>query len=116
MDVPLKTFEQKEAYRRWRRRQMGLPLAELVKEPNCGLHCIGTAYEFSCGCSSCSKSYWQDGEIDRRLTATDIQFLKDSWNKKTGWLRGDGCVLPRRIRPEECLRVICDRIEALRNG
>lgn len=116
MDVELKTFEQKQAYRRWRQEQMSLPLAELVKRPNCGLHCVGTDYEFSCGCTSCSRSLWQDGEIEKRLTPQDIKFLDDNWDEQRGWLRDGGCILPRRMRPEECLRIICDRIEALRNS
>lgn len=127
MGIELKTFEQKERYRKWRRKQTNLPLEELVKELNCGLHCIGTDYEFSCGCSSCGKATpWVDGEITRRMllpkehpihiSEEGVRFIEGNRDSESGFLRANGCILPREWRPEECLRVVCNRLERLRNN
>lgn len=127
MDVELKTFEQKEEYHKWRQGQMNLSLVELAKGPNCGFHCVGTDYEFSCGCSSCGKATpWVDGEITRRMllpkehpihiSEEGVRFIEGNRDSESGFLRADGCILPRKWRPEECLRVVCNRLERLRNN
>jgi len=95
-------FSSRLEYALWRKKQMALPIEELIKEPNCKLLCP-QGREFCCGCDKCT-SY------------PIVQALKDKfsklWDEKTGFYRErQGCVLERKDRPEACLRMICNWFE-----
>ena len=112
-----KTGIEKKAFYRWRMERQTLPFELLVRRPNCGLHCIGTDYEFSCGCDSClGLQMYEDSELRDRsnpqhagyISAADWVIIKNMNDAKYGFYSEQGCVLPRKWRPEECLRYVCE--------
>lgn len=99
----------KEEYKKWRKQQMELPLAELIAKPNCNFDCP-EGRPFSCGCKECfiNGGFWSEGEKEERFTEKEIRMIDCLFEENIGYLREDGCVLERKFRPEKCLRHVCD--------
>ena len=86
--------------------------ADLVAKPACGFHCP-PSMPFNC-CRDCGrliKKVWSTDEefTLRGFTEADRKLIKQLWvDDKQGYLTKGGCGLPRRLRPFNCLKYVCE--------
>lgn len=77
-------------------------------KPNCNFNCPPGKTFFCCkkfGCKShCGFFEWEETFFFSKEEREKILSL---WNNGTGWLRKDGCVLPRELRSYICLVYEC---------
>ena len=86
-------------------------LQKLIDKPNCEFNCPPDK-PFSCGCDRCVaqiKRTWDlTAERDRRFSKEEIEGIDNYWvNDTVGFLGKNGCVLPRKFRPINCIEAIC---------
>ena len=90
---------------------MARPMADLIAAPNCGLRCP-EGREFSCGCETCGENNGFYHALDHdRLSEKQFETI-ESMRTNNGWLGKAGCVLPRELRSDGCLRAVCLHFEA----
>lgn len=109
-----------EEYLRLKKERENWPLKKLIRQTNCMEECGGT--HIACRCECCTgregKGLYEKGEKFRRffywygrIGIIGRICMKLKFRKTMGFLRDDGCALPRRWRPISCLRFICSRKE-----
>lgn len=78
----------------------------LMNEPDCGKTC-GLNYKF-CGCYDCAanKGFFEYNEQGDFTELQQAQ-LASNFDPIKGYLRENGCILPREIRSINCMRNIC---------
>ena len=84
-------------------------LQELIDKPNCGFNCP-PGKPFCCdhkGCIRIYREFWTDEEKAERFSEEDLAEIDKVFDEKKGFLRDDGCVLPRKLRPFTCLAAKC---------
>ena len=86
-------------------------LQKLIEKPNCGLKCPEGREFFCCREFGCKKSYYTDGEMNRRFTEEEKKLIESLWDEKMGFLRNDGCALPRKLMPKACLEYNCHNVK-----
>lgn len=86
---------------------------KLIGQPDCDRNCpiMDTDPKnkllFCCKC--CHKArleFYQNGGLPE-FSIEDKEIIRKSWNEKTGFASENGCILPRRLRPMECLAYNC---------
>lgn len=97
-----------EDFGKTREQLMAMPLEWLIANPLCPECRLGI--NFDCCKANClaQKGYFKDGEKEKRFTEAEVKLIESQWNKQTGFLRDDGCILERRLMPEFCLRFTCN--------
>lgn len=90
---------------------MCLSLDECIVSPNCKMLCVKHGKVPDC-CGRCveKKGYYRAGEKRKRFTFDEIQEIEAKFNMGTGFSSKTGCVLPRHLRSEMCVKHICDNI------
>jgi hypothetical protein len=91
-----------------RDRIMNLPLDELIAKSYCPDCRPGLDYEC---CDTCRiyRGHYTSSEKESRFTSAEIEQINSLWNGKKGFLGEGGCVLPRELRSEACLRMTCSK-------
>ena len=58
----------------------------------------------TCGCSHCAEShgFWNDHER-KQFSDAENKLIDSKWNKEKGYLGDNGCKLPRKLMPINCL-------------
>lgn len=87
---------------------------DLIKTgPACGYACLNKDFgrkPYSCGCHQCAanKGYFEDGEV-KETEVERRKILTENWDEEKGYLREDGCILPRWVRSDLCLSYDCTK-------
>jgi len=103
----------REEYDRLRKRAETLPIDDLINEPDCDHNCPPCRPD-GCDCCFCHehKGYYKNGEMNvRNFTENEIEMINEMLEKPEGCLGEKGCMLPRRLRSEACLRARCNPYE-----
>jgi len=82
-------------------------------KPNCNFNCPPGRKYFCCLSFDCRKhcGFYEWGEI-AFFSDEEQQKILSCWNNGTGFVRKDGCALPRELRSYICLAFACRHSKA----
>jgi len=77
-------------------------------KPNCNFNCPPGREYFCCLSFGCRAHYgFYEWDEIAFFSKEEQQKILSYWNNGTGFLRRDGCVLPRELRSYVCLSFVC---------
>jgi len=81
---------------------------EYLNKPNCNFNCPPGRTFYCCSQFGCKEhcGFFEWGEIPF-FSDKERERILSFWNNGTGFLRKDGCVLPRELRSLICLSFAC---------
>ena len=111
MEITIPTKEELKTMTRVKQRErrkqlMAMPLEWLIENPLCPDCRPGINYICCIPCRGIAR--YEEGELEKRFSEDEIKEIKSMLVGPNSFLGENGCILPRKLRAEICLRYMCN--------